>query len=331
MNQNRGRIIFSLLLILALVFLMLSREEKKESFLITGKTMGTNYNLKLVQAPTSSLQEEIDSVLSDFNASLSTYDPNSEISQINQGRKLDITSDYLKEMMTQSLAVWNETNGSFDPTVMPLVNFWGFGYKERSEIDTTKIDSIMNLIGFEKISFNSDSLAIKPGMELDFNAIAKGYGVDVISSFIRDRGYQDFMLEIGGEVYCSGLAPNGKGWLIGIEDPLAEQRKAAKVVALSDLAMATSGNYRNFYEIDGIKLSHTIDPATGYPEVSELLSVSVISESCSRSDALATAFMVMGKEKTLEFCNSKGIPAALIIGNDEGGFELIYSEAFEDL
>jgi len=314
MNPRFKKMLFSLGLLIAFVFLILKQKDNKNTYLITGTTMGTSYNIKFIREPGNNIQFQIDSLLKIFNESLSTYDPESEISRLNRGSLFQVRSEYLKVMLDKGREYWSETYGAFDPSVMPLVNFWGFGFEERTEIDSSKIEVILKSIGFEKIRIDSDYLVRKNSSSmLDFSAIAKGYGVDVVADFLKEIGFENFMVEIGGEIFCLGFNAKGAPWLIGIENPSSlEQRKAHFVIGLNEKGMATSGNYRNFYWINGKKVSHTIDPKTGYPAGNDLLSVTVVSEKCAYADAFATAFMVMGKDSAFQFSNRRGISAAFI-------------------
>jgi FAD:protein FMN transferase len=325
--------LFSLALLIALLYMILKQKEEKSTFLISGNTMGTSYNIKFIREPGKQTQIGIDSLLVIFNKSLSTYDPESELSRLNRDSIFQVRSNYLKEMLNRGGEYWDNTYGAFDPSVMPLVNFWGFGFEDRSEIDSSRIETILESIGFEKIQVGTDYLVSKqPSSMLDFSAIAKGYGVDMVADFLKERGYKNFMVEIGGEIFCYGLNANEDPWLIGIEDPSSlGQRKAHLVLGLSDKGMATSGNYRNFYWLDGKKVSHTIDPKTGYPAESDLLSVTVISKDCAFADAYATAFMVMGKDSAFQFSEKRGISAAFIFSDGEGILQTAYTSPFEEL
>jgi len=216
---------------------------------------------------------------------------------------------------------------------MPLVNYWGFGYTEKrkvTRVDSARIDSLQRLVGMENIFVRNDSL-IKtyPGVQLDFSAIAKGYGVDQIAAFLETEGVRNFYVEIGGEVVAKGKSPRGDNWRIGISDPRegAGLQDIQTAVPLVDRALATSGNYRNVYEVNGQKYSHTINPVTGFPERSRLLSASVFAPDCMTADAYATACMVAGTEQALAFAkNNPEIEVYLIISTEDGGLDVRYSE-----
>lgn len=266
---------------------------------LKGATMGTRYNIKYLGK--YSLQHEIDSILTAFSQSMSTYIPESEISVFNRTGVLKIKSKYFYPMLTKANEIYTRTDGAFDPTVMPLVNAWGFGFKNRGNTDSTQIDRLLQFVGFEKIRYTSDSvIALQPGVMLDFSAIAKGYGVDVVSAFLKSRGMLHHMVEIGGEIVCSGKNDAGRSWTIEINNPsdslYLDERE--RMVRLDNKAIATSGNYLNFYvDSNGIKRAHTIDPKNGYPVGHTLLSVSVKTSDCATADGYATALMVLGPEK----------------------------------
>ncbi len=330
MDRKRIGWWFSLIALIVLSIFYF-RRDGKEIHSINGNTMGTSYNIKLINKPSDNLKGRIDSLLVDFNSVLSTYDPSSEISRLNNSDSFHATSELLLSMLGYSKSIWEQTEGAFDPTVMPVVNFWGFGYEERTGRDSTGIDSLMNFVGYERVEILNGGLVKKPkGVMLDFSAIAKGYGVDVVSMFLERNGYEDHMVEIGGEVKCRGNTHEDRTWKIGIEDPTVQQVSAPKpffVVKLDHLAIATSGNYRNYYELDGKTISHTINPKTGFPERNDLLSASVISTDCYRADALATALMVMGLERARNFCESNSISAALVY--DDLGTKVDFTHQFE--
>jgi len=290
---------------------------------IDGFAQGTQLHVKYFDKENRNFSKEINSILDDFNKSLSVYDSASVISKINRN-ELDQTSDnYFLVCFRKSMEISEKTNGAFDITVAPLVNAWNFGAKKTKHIDSVdvdrlNIDSLKGLVGYKKIKeVNGKITKETPEMKLDANAIAQGYAVDVISDFLLENDIKDFIVEIGGEVRASGTKPGGAKWSVGIDKPLDnsgyENRQTQAILSLTDVSIATSGNYRQFYEKDGIRYSHTIDPATGYPVKHNLLSATVMIADCMSADAYATAFMVLGLEKTREFVkNHKGIEVYLI-------------------
>jgi thiamine biosynthesis lipoprotein len=328
--------IYSLVLIVAMYGMYKYRESKKETTTAStadvvqtsfgGPTMGSTYSIKYVTSPDKAVnyQAQVDSILERFNESLSTYRPDSEISQFNTGHAVAFRSPFFYPVLKKSQEVYQASGGAFDPTVGPLVNAWGFGNgKERKAPGQARIDSLMQLSGFDKISFDEQSVQKqKEGVYIDFNAIAPGYAADILGRFLEDKGISDYMIEVGGEVLCKGKNKERKYWTIGINNPEYEQKGGdvlQAIVQMNNRALATSGNYRNFYEQDGKKYAHTIDPKTGYPVQHSLLSVSVFAKDCMTADAYATAFMVIGREKAMEFLNKDEELDAFFVYADEKG------------
>ena len=303
-RKNLPRLFFFLAAVLILVKVI--RDQNKEIVLneIAGQTMGTiPYHIKYKTKGERDYKPSIDSLLVAFNQSLSTYLPASEISRFNRADTLVFESSLFYPVLSKSRHVYEATGGAFDPTIGPLVNAWGFGpEKDVHFLSQEQIDSLLLLVDFSKITF-SQSHAIKPsGMYLDFSAIAKGYAIDLVGNFLRKQGVQDFMVEIGGEVIASGVNEKGSVWNIGIEDPLVkrEEQKLFAIVRLENRAVATSGNYRNYFERDGRIYAHIIDPRTGYTSEQSILSASVFAADCMTADAYATAFMVLGVEEAMK-------------------------------
>ncbi len=302
---------------------------------IKGETMGTYYAIQYSDAKRQNYQSAIDSLLAAFNQSLSTYISNSIISQVNQAQaQQEVTvDDFFTLVFQYAQHINQETNGAFDPTVMPLVNAWGFGFQKRDNPpDTSTIDSLKNMIGlnhfFLEEKENGKTVITKDvkGSALDFSAIAKGYAVDLVARLLKDKGSQHFMVDIGGEVKTFGRNSKGQVWTIGIDQPLdsIKERRLEHAVYVDHQAVASSGNYRNFYIKDGIKYAHTINPQTGYPELSRLLGVSIFAPTCLEADAYATACMVMGLEKAKQFVKNKaGVEAILIYANEQNELESV--------
>lgn len=333
---NRGWVLSILLLVVIFGWMLLDEQGKKELDvqLIQGETMGTTYAIKFIGDPKPELKQEVDILLRQFNQSLSTYIPDSEVSKFNQDSLgIDNPSTYMREVMGESRKIWKLSGGAFDPTVMPLVNLWGFGFENRDSVNKEDIDTMMGMVGFDKVVMDAERVVKDhPDVMLDFSAIAKGYGVDIVSDYLEQKGIPNFMVDIGGEVYCSGNAVNGKPWKIGIEDPSRpEDREPLLILPLNDLAVATSGNYRNFYIKDGKKISHTLDPKTGYPVEHSLLSASVVSSNCMEADGMATALMVMGPEEAIDFAERKNIMAFLIYEDEDGELRQVASAKLGEL
>jgi len=271
---------------------------------IEGETMATTYHITYFDDEQRNFKKSIDSILVLVNQSINNYNPDSEISRFNSSVSFQFTLPYLLPPIKIAQKVFSDSQGAFDPTVMPLVNLWGFGYKKVERPDSSKIDSIRNLIGFEKIQFNQDSLwKLNPLAQVDLGGIGQGYGADVITDFLKSKGIKNMLVELGGEGMACGInLQSGKPWELGILDPNStEQNQSFKAyVTLTNKSFTTSGNYFNYREVDGKKYSHTIDPETGYPAIREILSASVFADDCTTADAWGTAIMVMGHEKAID-------------------------------
>lgn len=283
---------------------------KQNEHIISGKTMGTTYTVKVVSDPFSNrpvLEHAIEKRLKEINRSMSTYIKSSEISRFNRFQDTNtrfIISDDFWNVMVIARQLYRLTDGAWDGTVNPLINLWGFGSRksERKIPSRQAIDEALKRIGFKYIEFGDRKRYLKKtksAISLDLGSIAKGYGVDQISVLIRKNGYRHFLVEIGGEIYASGRKKDGAPWRIGINKPVpdASLKQVYRVVSLQDKGMATSGDYRNFFVKDGIRYSHILDPRTGYPVGNIVVSASVIADTCTFADGLATALVVMGPER----------------------------------
>lgn len=299
---------------------------------ISGTTMGTiGYSVKYFNENGFNYGAEIDSLLKVWNLSLSTYIPTSEISRFNSGDScFHFESEYFLPVLEASKQVFEKSDGAFDPTVGPIVNAWGFGPDKSMVPDSSRVDSLKVLVGFEKISFDNSKVCKSiAGVKLDFSAIAKGYAVDVVADYLLEKGIDDLLVEIGGEIVCRGSKPGEAPWITAIEDPTVEvyEREILAVAELHNKAVATSGNYRNYYVRDGRKYAHTIDPSTGYPVFHSLLSASVFAENCMIADAYATAFMVVGLEKAKEILKQdEALDAYLIYTGEDGEIRTFVTE-----
>ncbi|MGD2272280.1 MAG: FAD:protein FMN transferase [Desulfobacterales bacterium] len=323
--------------------LLLSGCNDKKETLISGQTMGTTYHIKVVTGKAknlSSLKEKIDQRLSRINWSMSTWLKESEISRFNDlkkvGEKFEISADFLQVMIVAE-NLYGLTEGAWDGTVNPLVKLWGFGGADR--INTLpppeKVKQLVSDVGFFniKISENSSLVKKKPSISLDLGSIAKGYAVDKISELIEQNGIKNFLVEIGGEVYAAGVRKDGENWKIGINTPRpdAPPDHIYQALTIRNKALATSGDYRDFFEINGKRYSHIVDPRTGYPVNNGVVSVSVIADNCTFADGLATALMVMGPEKGLVLVDRLEQVEALFIVRTEGDSLVAYnSKGFED-
>ena len=286
--------------------------------------MGTVYTIKYTPSRTGhapeQVQQQVDQLLKEINQEMSTYIQDSEISLINQNRSDDWIdlSPRLFKVVKAAKTVYLLSEGAFDVTVGPLVNLWGFGPDgNRALPDEAQIEQAKQAVGFEKILLDEESQRMKktrPGIYLDLSAIAKGFGVDEVGDLLVDFEINSYMVDIGGEVKTKGTK-KGQLWKIGIETPDDRSRTIKKILKLSDMAMATSGNYRNFFESGGKRFSHTIDPETGHPVEHRLVSVTVLTPtSCMEADAFATALMVLGPRAGMAFANKIDVAAYFIYG-----------------
>lgn len=304
-----------------------------------GYTMGTVYQVTYEKP--AGLSEiytfELDSVLEIVNNIASTYIPSSLISRLNQGEEIDTreldeqTLGFFRQNVSISRKVWEWSDGYFDPTVMPLVNYWGFGYEGHrpvEEADSALIDSLKNLVGFDEVVslFEGDHWKLPEGMQLDFSAVAKGAACDFLAGFLEKEGMTNYLIDIGGETLANGPGRAGAGWIIGINRPdvNAPADDLVSELAVRDQAVATSGNYRNFFESNGKRYGHTINPKTGFPEENDILSATVVTKECGMADALATAFMAMGLEKSRALLRNLPETDALLIYNNGSDSLLIY-------
>ena len=326
--------------ILIIIFLIIGtgacQNNNYKIVLINGLTMGTTYSIKIKTADAVVNQEkiraDIEKILLEINQKMSTYIVDSELSVINFSNSLDsnLISDDLFKVISHANTISKTTNGAFDITVGPLVNLWGFGPdKSENKIPPNEeIELIKKNIGYKKIYLNKETTSIKklhPDLYVDLSGIAKGFAVDKIALYLNSYNLENYLVEIGGELIAKGTNEDNEVWQIGIENP---NNNLVKIIGLKDIAMATSGDYRNYFEKNGVRYSHTINPNTGKPIKHKLASVTVLDKTAMNADALATAFMVLGPAKTIELANELKIGVYLIIKNDENFYEE-YNEYFE--
>lgn len=327
--------------VLGLLFASCSLDSSRSNFIeISGFAQGTTFKIIYEDSLNRDLSSEIDSILRDFDNELSLYIDSSELSKFNKATNhyyLSNQSNYIKNCFQYSKSIYQLSNGAFNPAIYPLIKYWGFSnHVYNDSISQSTIDSLLVLVSFADSSFyyvDSDSTfqippffyKINSNSQLDFNAIAQGYSVDVLGDFLSSFGCVNYMVEIGGEVVTSGLNPDKSNWKIGIDQPIEHSIPGENdfqcVVTLQNKALATSGNYRKFYKKEGVKYSHTIDPSTGYPVNHSLLSVSVIADKAYSADGYATAFMVMGVDKSIDFIDANpnlGLEAYFVLGSDDG-------------
>ena len=293
-----AKLVLLLFLILGTVFIV--RQQRVTPYQHdSGFVFGTVYNITYQYD--HSLKEEIEAELKKVDNSLSPFNDNSIITKINRNENVKVDKMFT-DVFTLAKQVSEETDGAFDITVAPLVNLWGFGFKSGTTPTKATVDSLRQLVGYDKVKLVGTKVVKQDKrIMLDCSAIAKGYGSDVVSAYLRSRGIDNFMVEIGGEIVVRGINDKRQPWRIGVtkpsDDSLSVNQELQTVLNITDKAMATSGNYRNFYYKNGRKYAHTIDPKTGYPVQHSILSATVLAKDCATADAFATSFMVMGLEK----------------------------------
>lgn len=320
------------LLIIALI--IISCKPEKEMNTYSGYTQGTTFSIKYFAKAdnVNMISKGIDSILSEINHTASTYDKNSIISMVNSNKDVELNYDFIK-IFNRSMEVSDSTDGCFDITVGDLVRRWGFGFKNNKLPSEFQVDSMLKYVGYNNLSIVGNRFVKKiPETKIDFNAIAQGYTVDLVAEYFLQNGCNNFIVEIGGEVRANGSKQNNIPWIVGIEKPAPSDSSSQAVqlkIKLNNQSISTSGNYRKYFVKDGIKYSHTIDPKTGYPVHHSLLSVSIIADDCTTADAYATAFMVMGIEKSKEFLkNHPKIEAYFIYSDSKNANQVYYTANF---
>ncbi|HQM70448.1 MAG TPA: FAD:protein FMN transferase [Bacteroidales bacterium] len=298
-----------------------------------GFAQGTTYSM-IFENPgkfnVSDVQNEVEKILQDFNMSLSLYEDSSVLCRINRN-ETDVPDKLFTEVFNRSREINELSGGAFDITVGPLVKAWGFGPDAHRNFSEESRDSLMKLVGMDKVEIrNSRVVKTDPRISLDFNAIAQGFSVDVICRYFDEKGIKSYLVEIGGEVRVKG-DKDGAMWKIGIDRPsdnnVIPGSELQAIIKLKDRSLATSGNYRKFFVENGVKYSHTIDPVTGYPVKNQLLSATILASDCATADGVATACMVMGKDKTIEFLGlHPEFEAFLVFSDDSGEFQTWTSE-----
>lgn len=298
----------------------------------SGTIFGTFYHI--TYQSNTNYHEEIKAELAKVDASLSPFNKESIITAINNNSDMKV-NDMFKVVFETAMKISEQTDGDFDITVSPLVNLWGFGFKNDIEPDSAVVDSLKEFIGYQKIIMVNNNIQKEDDrIMLDCSSIAKGFGVDVVAALLSRKGVQNFMIEIGGEVVTHGISSRKQPWRIGItkpiDDMMAATQETQQILSLNNEALATSGNYRNFRIVDGKKYAHTINPHTGYPADHNLLSATVIAKDCMTADGYATAFMVMGLEKTKLFLeNHPELVVYLIYSNEQGENQVYYTPSLE--
>ena len=335
--MNKLKQVLLTVLVISLSACFPSNPSNKIEVLLQGRTMGTTYNIKVVatkeQVEALKLQQKIDAALKQVNQEMSTYISDSELSRFNKSRSTDAIeiSVGLARVMKESIRLGKLSNGKLDVTVGPLVNLWGFGPEQRPE--KVPSDEILaatkKRVGLQNLTLEGNLLAKKiPELYVDLSTTAKGYGVDIVAELIESNGFANYLVEIGGEMRLKGFKHTGELWAIAIEKPLTNERSVQQVIIPKDNAVATSGDYRIYFEADGVRFSHIIDPDTGKPINHNLVSVTVIHPSSMTADGLSTTLMVMGMEQGMTFAVENNL-AALFIAKTENGFDERFTVKFK--
>ncbi len=328
--------LFALVFIaIAMIFLLTPFNKKEQPYTTNqGKVFGTFYNIIYQQPQGKNLNDSIIKAFQEFDTSLSTFNQTSTISKINRNES-DSTDYFFRKMYEEAQRVSSLTNGAFDITVAPLVNAWGFGFKQEVFPTQTTIDSILQYVGYKKISLKNNFLQKQDSrIQIDASAIAKGFSVDIVANLLEKNGCENFLVDIGGEIVAKGKNPKGEKWTIGINKPTESPIQTGEIQSVlysNDIAMATSGNYRQFYYKDGKKYAHTIDPKTGQPVQHQLLSATIVAPTCMTADAFATACMVMGTEKSIALCDSIAEIEGFFIYSGGDSLFSVCSKGFEKL
>lgn len=319
-------------------FLVSCGGKTETASVFSGEALGTTYSVQYFSEKDINFENAMDSIMEEINTSMSTYSTKSDISKINRGDSTVQVDEHFVKVFKASEKIYKESNGFFDPTVGALVNAYGFGPgKQLTEIDSTDLDSLNKLTGFDKLVLEEDGTISKkhPSIYLDFNAIAKGYAIDVIGKYLEDKNVQNYLIELGGEIRAKGTnLESGSQWIVGIDDPMQEEGKRTLFakVKLVNASMATSGNYRK-YRLDsttGQRFVHTVNPLSGKAERSNLLSASVLAENCMLADGYATAFMALGLERAKEMLQRvDGVGAYLIYSGENGEVEVYTTPDFK--
>lgn len=332
-----------LYLLLFSIFLISCSEEKNRNeektekvqsiqneFQLVGKAQGTTYSIKYIDEEEKVAAAEVDSLLKAIDASMSTWVDTSIISKINKGGAGKYTIDGMfREVFLLSQKVQQESNGAFDVSLAPVIYAWGIGFSNPRKLEKAEVDSLLLYTGMDKFKLENEGLLKKiDEAKLDFNAIAQGYSVDLLAELLKSKGIENYMVELGGEVKTLGKNKMYEHWRIGIDKARDqnEERELQAIISLEDNALATSGNYRKYYELDGQRYSHSIDPKSGFPVNHHLLSASVITDNCAEADAYATALMVMGLERAKEFLSSQTQLKAFLIYFENGEYKSFMTE-----
>jgi len=328
--------LFAVVIFIPVLYFVFIRNEKAPEYIHNeGNAQGTYYSATYLQPDGKNLQSSIDSLFNRFDLSLSSYNPNSIISKINQNNDSVTTDEYFETMFKVAQEVSEHSNGAFDITVGPLVNAWGFGFETKDKSKLPDVKKLLPLVGYHKVKLvNHKIIKENPGIIIDANGIAQGYSADLVAKLFEKYGCKNYMIDIGGEIVCKGFNPKGKKWNIGIDKPIDDPENAngelQTIIYISNIAVTTSGNYRKFYYQNGKKYAHTINPQTGYPVDHSLLSATVIAPNCIQADAYATAFMVLGVDSSMALCRQfKDMDCYLIYSDKDGKFQVKMTDGFK--
>ena len=334
--NNKRRLLWQLPFLAFLVIgtvIIVSRQQSTPYQHDRGMVFGTVYHITYQSS--KSLQKDIEAELAKVDASLSPFNERSIITAINENRDT-VVNKMFSDVFALAMKISDSTNGAFDITVAPLVNAWGFGFKGGAMPTHHQVDSLKALVGYHKVSLTNGRVSkTDPRIMLDCSSIAKGYGCDVVAKFLSAKGIDNYMVEIGGEIVTRGISEKRLPWKIGVtkptDDSLNVNQEIQTIINVTDKAMATSGNYRNFYYKNGRKYAHTIDPSTGYPVQHNILSSTVIADDCATADAYATAFMVMGLDKAKTILSRHPeLMAYFILASDDGTNKVWFSPSMKD-
>jgi thiamine biosynthesis lipoprotein len=328
-------------IIVLFILLITTGVAAQKAHLIEGRTMGTTYHITVISGAGNGLddlKEKIDRRLDAINQVFSTYIKDSEISRFNAlkkaGEKFAVSADFI-QVMRAAERIYRLSEGAWDGTVNPLVDLWGFGPTRRQpqKPPAAEIKALKQKIGFDRIRIAEPNFLVKilATVTLDLNSIAKGFAVDRVSELLAAGGFTNYLVEIGGEIYAAGVRADGKNWRVGINRPQKDSalNEVYKAVSIANRAFATSGDYRNFFEIDGVRYSHVIDPRSGYPVSNGVVSVSIIADNCTLADGLATAIMVMGPEKGIQLVNRlDNVESFIVVEKSDGRLFDFYSAGF---
>lgn len=334
--NNKRRLLWQLPFLAFLVIgtvIIVSRQQSTPYQHDRGMVFGTVYHITYQSS--KSLQKDIEAELAKVDASLSPFNERSIITAVNENRDT-VVNKMFSDVFALAMKISDSTNGAFDITVAPLVNAWGFGFKGGAMPSRHQVDSLKALVGYHKVSLTNGRVSkTDPRIMLDCSSIAKGYGCDVVAKFLSAKGIDNYMVEIGGEIITRGISEKRLPWKIGVtkptDDSLNVNQEIQTIINVTDKAMATSGNYRNFYYKNGRKYAHTIDPSTGYPVQHNILSSTVIADDCATADAYATAFMVMGLDKAKTILSRHPeLMAYFILASDDGTNKVWFSPSMKD-